>query len=115
MPFGLTNAPTTFQACMNRIFCNQLRRFVLVFFDDILIYNKTWEEHLQHLEIVLKTFQEQSLYAKMSKCEFGMKELFRLVGTQLTRSTSYHPQTNGKTERVNKWLEGYLRNYVGEQ
>ena len=39
----------------------------------ILIYSKTWEEHLQHLEIVLKTLQEQSLYAKISKCEFGMK------------------------------------------
>ena len=71
--FGLTNDPVTFQACMHIIFCKQLRRFVLIFFDDILIYSKTWEEHLQHLEIVLKTLQEQSLYAKMSKCEFGMK------------------------------------------
>ena len=43
------------------------------------------------------------------------QERFRLVGTQLTKSTRYHPQTDGKIERVNKWLEGYLRNYVGEQ
>ena len=55
MPFGLTNAWDTFQACMKRIFCKQLRRFVLVFFGDIHIYSKTWEEDLQHLEIVLKT------------------------------------------------------------
>ena len=40
------------------------------------------------------------------------KELFRVGGTELTPSTSYHPQTNGKTKIVNKWIEGYLRNYV---
>ena len=43
------------------------------------------------------------------------KEIFRLVGTQLIPSTSYHPQNDGKIERVNKWLEGCLQNYVGEQ
>jgi hypothetical protein len=43
------------------------------------------------------------------------QELFRLVGTELTPSTSYHPQTDGKTEIVNKWIEGYLRNYVAGQ
>eukprot|EP00253_Pinus_taeda_P014753 PITA_14753 len=43
------------------------------------------------------------------------QELFRLVGTELTPSTSYHPQTNGQMERVNQWLEGYLRNYVTGQ
>ena len=43
------------------------------------------------------------------------QEIFRLVDTQLTPITSYHPQTDGKTERVTKWLEGYLQNYVGEQ
>ena len=58
MPFGWTNAPTKFQECTNIIFFKNLRRFVLVLFDDILIYSKTWEEHLQHLETVLKTLQE---------------------------------------------------------
>ena len=43
------------------------------------------------------------------------QELFRLVGTDLTPNTSYHPQTDGQTAIVNKWLEGYLRNYVARQ
>ena len=59
MPFGLTNAPTTFQSCMNHTFKQQLRKFFLVFFDDILIYNKSREEHLQHLEAVLSIVEEQ--------------------------------------------------------
>jgi len=58
MPFGLTNASTTFQSCMKHVFRGQLRRFVLVFFDDILIYNRTWEVHLQHLETVLRILEE---------------------------------------------------------
>jgi hypothetical protein len=43
------------------------------------------------------------------------QELFRLVGTELTPSTSYHPQTDGQTEIMNKWVEGYLRNYISGQ
>jgi hypothetical protein len=53
IPFGLTNAPTTFQSYMNHVFNKQLRKYMFVFFDDLLIYNKTWEERLKHVDRIL--------------------------------------------------------------
>ena len=72
MPFGLTNAPSTFQSLMNSIFKKFLRKLVLVFFDDILIYSKTWEEHLQHVDQALQLLEDHQLYAR---CAFGPKEV----------------------------------------
>lgn len=54
MPFELTNAPSTFQATMTEIFHPHTCRFVLVFFDDILVYSASWSEHLEHLIVVLQ-------------------------------------------------------------
>ena len=75
MPFGLTNAPATFQSLMNDIFKGALRRFVLVFFDDILIFSPSWKDHLSHLEIVLSILKQHQLFARFSKCAFGVREI----------------------------------------
>ncbi|XP_047173236.1 uncharacterized protein LOC124841097 [Vigna umbellata] len=74
MPFGVTNAPALFMDYMNRIFRPYLHKFVVVFIDDILIYSKNCEEHEEHLRIVLDVLREKELYAKLSKCEFWMKD-----------------------------------------
>jgi len=75
MPFGLSNAPSTFQAIMNAIFRPHLRKFILVFFDDILIYSPTWEMHLHHVTQTLDILKQQQFYLKASKCAFGKQEL----------------------------------------
>jgi hypothetical protein len=72
MPFGLTNAPATFQQLMNNIIAQHLRKFVLVFFDDILIYSKNLQQHRAHLNSVLQIPRLHQLKAKLSKCTFAV-------------------------------------------
>ena len=69
------NAPSTFQGLMNSIFKPFLQKIVLVFFDDILIYRKPWEDHARHVDKVIQLLKEKQLYAKPSKCFFGVKEV----------------------------------------
>lgn len=61
LPFGLTNGPATFQAIMNEVFRPYLRKYVLVFFDDILIYSGSQEEHVQHVTTVLEVLAKHQL------------------------------------------------------
>lgn len=75
MPFGLTNAPATFQHLMNKILQPYLDKFVVVYLDDILIFSKTPEEHLEHVAKVLKVLQDNQLYVGLDKCAFGLKEI----------------------------------------
>lgn len=65
MPFGLTNAPATFQSMMNNILRPYLDKFAIVYLDDIVIYSKTKEEYLEHVEKVLKALSDHRLYAKL--------------------------------------------------
>ena len=74
MPFGLTNAPTAFMDLMDRVYRPYLNQFVMVFIDDILVYSKDEQEHEQ-LKMVLQTLREKKLYAKLSKCDFWLKEV----------------------------------------
>ncbi|GJT30594.1 putative reverse transcriptase domain-containing protein [Tanacetum coccineum] len=75
MPFGQTNAPAIFIDLMNRVCRPYLDKFVIVFIDDILIYSKTREEHVEHLRLVLELLRKEKLYAKFSKCEFWLREV----------------------------------------
>ena len=75
MPFGLTNASSTFQALMNDLFCPMLQRYVLVFFDDILIYSKLWKDHLQHLHSVFHLLHQHQFYLNWKKCSFGLSPM----------------------------------------
>ncbi|GMJ07741.1 hypothetical protein HRI_004443300 [Hibiscus trionum] len=75
MPFGLTNAHATFQSLMNQVFEPFLGKFVLVFFDDILVYSPTWQSHLAHLRTVLEVLKDHQLFSKLSKCFFGQEQV----------------------------------------
>jgi hypothetical protein len=75
MPFDLCNAPSTFQSLMNHVFHHFLCNFVLVFFDDILIYNKTRQAHLSHVDQFLQLLSHHKILLKQSKCAFGDSEV----------------------------------------
>lgn len=75
MPFGLTNAPATFQQVMNTILAPMLRKYVLVFVDDILIYSPILEDHVEHLSNVLNVLKQHQFLLKASKCTFAQTQL----------------------------------------
>ena len=123
MPFGLCNAPMTFQALMNDVLRPFLRRFVLVFFDDILIYSKTWADHLRHLRVVLSELRRHQLFVKRAKCAFGVTSVAYLGHVISEAGVAMDP---AKVQAIHGWpvprsaravrgflgLAGYYRKFV---
>lgn len=70
LPFGLTNAPTVFQALINDVLRDMINQFVFVYLDDILIFSRSLQVHIQHVRQVLQRLLENQLYAKAEKCSF---------------------------------------------
>nr|KYP53826.1 Retrovirus-related Pol polyprotein from transposon 17.6 [Cajanus cajan] len=85
MPFGLSNAPSSFQYAMNDLLRSFLRKFVLVFFYDILVYSTSFTTHLLHLRSILDLLLVNQFFAKRSKCVFGV-ECVTYLGHTITES-----------------------------
>ncbi|XP_074363636.1 uncharacterized protein LOC141704251 [Apium graveolens] len=123
MPFGLTNAQASFQSWMNAIFRPLLRKSVLVFFDDVLVYSKNRQEHWLHLEAVLQLMSKNDMHIKPSKCFFVVKKIEYLGHLISKKGIETNPQ---KLAAVNSWqvpntvkelreflgLAGYYRKFV---
>lgn len=75
MPFGLCNAPSSFQATTKMIFRPYLLHFIIVFFDDILIYSDSFEDYLCHLETTFQVLLENQFVLKLSKCLFAQSQV----------------------------------------
>lgn len=123
LAFGLTGAPGTFQAAMNASLSPYLRKFVLVFFDDILIYSQSYEEHLHHLRLVFEVLVRDKWLVKLSKCTFAQRQIHYPGHVLSEHGVSTDPSkiavvaqwpqpVNAKELRSFLGLAGYYRKFV---
>jgi hypothetical protein len=114
MSFGLTNALAYFMYLMNKVFMEYLDKFVMVFIDDILVYSRSEEEHKGHLCLALQKLRGNRLYAKLSKCEFWMKQVTFLGHVILKGGISVDPS---KVQDVLSWSAptsvGDIQSFLG--
>jgi hypothetical protein len=123
MSFGLTNASAYFMYVMNKVLMEYLDKFIVVFIDDILVYSRNEEEHEGHLHLVLQKLLDHKLYAKLSKCEFWLKQVAFLGHVVSKGGISMDPS---KVQDVLSWkapmsvrdiqsflgLAGYYRRFI---
>ena len=99
---------------MNKVFIEFLDKFVVVFIDDILVFSKIEEEHVEHLRLVLQKLREHKLYAKRSKCEFWLKEVSFLGHVVSNGGITVDPS---KVRDVLNWKPstdvGEIRSFLG--
>ncbi|KAG0437550.1 Retrovirus-related Pol polyprotein from transposon 17.6 [Dictyocoela muelleri] len=99
MPFGLINAPFTFQRVMNKICENFLYKFIIVYIDDIIIFFKTLEEHVEHLKTIFQTIKKVGFKLNSEKCHF-LKTKINFLGFTVTQNEVHIPEIQ-KEKRKN--------------